>query len=61
MSELEHKGNWEDLKKKLKDRYAILTDSDLDFEEGEEEKLLNHLQERLGKSRKELRETLREL
>lgn len=61
MSELKYKGDWEELKKKLKDRYAILTESDLDYEEGEEEKLLNHLEEKLGKSKKELKDTLREL
>jgi uncharacterized protein YjbJ (UPF0337 family) len=53
MDKLEIKGNWNELKGKLKQRYADLTDADLTFIEGQEEELLGKLQKKIGKSREE--------
>lgn len=61
MEELEFKGNWKKIKGKLKERYAVLTDNDLAFEEGQEEQLLGHLQEKLGKSKEEVKDIIRSL
>ncbi|GGB82875.1 CsbD family protein [Dyadobacter sediminis] len=48
------KGNWNELKGKLKQQYADLTDDDLAYEEGKEDELLGKLQKRLGKTREEV-------
>ena len=61
MDNLELRGNWNELKGKLKQRYAELTDDDLTFEEGREDDLIGRLQQKLGKTDREIRETLRSL
>lgn len=61
MNDLEIKGNWNEVKGKLKEKYAILTDNDLAYEEGQEDQLLGQLQEKLGKSKKEVKDILRDL
>lgn len=55
------KGNWNELKGKLKQRYSTLTDDDLMFEEGKEDEFLGRLQRKLGKSNEEIRSMLRDL
>ena len=52
------KGNWNEIKGKLKQRYANLTDDDLLFVEGKEDELMGILQKRLGKSNQEVRDLL---
>ena len=54
MDKLEIKGNWNELKGKLKQKYANLADDDLTFAEGQTEELLGKLQKKTGKSRQEL-------
>jgi uncharacterized protein YjbJ (UPF0337 family) len=61
MNELRIKNNWDEVKKKLKEKYAVLTDKDLTYEEGKEEKLIHTLQEKLGKSKDEVQELLQDL
>jgi len=56
MNKLTIKGNWNEVKGKLKQRYGQLTDDDLTFEEGKEDELLGRLQQRLGKTKEELRD-----
>lgn len=53
------KGNWNELKGKLKQQYADLTDDDLLYVEGKEEELLGKLQKKLGKTREELEDELK--
>ena len=53
MNKLSFKGNWNEIKGKLKQKYAKLTDDDLTFAEGKEDELLGRLQKRLGKSKEE--------
>jgi uncharacterized protein YjbJ (UPF0337 family) len=48
------KGDWNELKGKLKQKFAILTDDDLLLEEGKEDELYGRLQQRLGKTKEEL-------
>lgn len=55
------KGNWNEIKGKLKQKYAQLTDDDMTFAEGKEEELLGRLQKRLGKSKEDMRRELEEL
>jgi len=55
------RGNWNEFKGKLKQKYANLTDDDLAFSEGKEDELIGRLQTRLGKSNEEIRRILSEL
>lgn len=50
----EIKGNWVEKKGKLKQKFAILTDNDLMFDEGKKEEMLGRLQAKLGKTKAEL-------
>lgn len=61
MDKLEIKGSWNKLKGKLKQEYAELTDDDLQYEQGQEDQLLGHLQEKLGKTRDEIIKKLKTL
>ncbi|RFS19820.1 CsbD family protein [Chitinophaga silvatica] len=54
MDTLSIKGKWNELKGALKKKYADLTDDDLLFEEGQEDKLIGKLQQKLGKTRDEI-------
>jgi uncharacterized protein YjbJ (UPF0337 family) len=58
MSKLGLKGNWNEIKGKLKQKYAQLTDDDLMFAEGKEDELYGRLQKRLGKTKEELRKEI---
>jgi uncharacterized protein YjbJ (UPF0337 family) len=51
----EIKGDWEQLKGKLKQKYANLTDDDLLYEEGKEQEMWGRLQEKVGKTEKEIK------
>ncbi len=54
MNKLQFKGEWHELKGRLRQKFADLTDNDLDFAEGQEKELLGHLQKTLGKSQEEI-------
>ena len=54
MDKLEIKGKWNEVKGKIKQQYADLTDDDLKYEEGQDDELLGRLQKKLGKGRDEL-------
>ena len=58
---LQMKGNWNEIKGKLKQKYGQLTDDDLTFAEGKDEELLGRLQKRLGRTKAELRSEIEEL
>jgi uncharacterized protein YjbJ (UPF0337 family) len=55
MTNLQFKGSWNEVKGKLKQKYARLTDDDLTFAEGKEDELLGRLEKRLGKTKEDLR------
>lgn len=57
-TKLKIKGNWNELKGKLKQKFAKLTDDDLFFMEGKEDELLGRLQKKLGKTHEEIREEI---
>jgi uncharacterized protein YjbJ (UPF0337 family) len=58
MANLNLKGNWNEIKGKLKQQFADLTDDDLMFAEGKEEEMLGRVQQRLGKSKEEVRDMI---
>ncbi len=49
------KGNWNELKGKVKQHYANLTDDDLLYEEGKEDELLGRIQKKTGKTKEEIK------
>jgi uncharacterized protein YjbJ (UPF0337 family) len=51
----EIKGNYNELKGKLKQKFAELTDDDVLFEEGKEDETWGKLQQKLGKTKKEIK------
>src|SRR5204863_3723217 len=61
MTKLEFKGGWNEVKGKLKQKYAQLTDDDLTFAEGKDDELLGRLQQKLGKSKEDLRKEIESL
>jgi uncharacterized protein YjbJ (UPF0337 family) len=50
----EVKGNWNELKGKLKQKFAVLTDNDLMYEEGKKDEMFGKLQIKLGKTKEEM-------
>lgn len=54
MNKLEIKGNWNELKGKLKQEYGDLTDDDLTYAEGKEDELLGRLQQKLGQTKEQI-------
>ncbi|HEV7231019.1 MAG TPA: CsbD family protein [Bacteroidia bacterium] len=61
MEKLNIKGDWNQLKGKLKQKYSMLTDDDLLFQEGKEDELLGRLQTKLGKTKEEVRSFIEKL
>jgi uncharacterized protein YjbJ (UPF0337 family) len=55
MDKLRLKGSWNELKGKLKQQFADLTDNDLLYEEGKEEEFIGRLQKKTGKTKDEVR------
>jgi uncharacterized protein YjbJ (UPF0337 family) len=60
-TKLEIKGNWNEIKGKLKQKYGQLTDDDLTFAQGKDDELLGRLQKRLGQSKEDIRKTIETL
>lgn len=54
MNTTELKGNWDEQKGKLKQKFAALTENDLLFAEGKKEEMMGKLQIKLGKTKAEL-------
>ncbi|WP_110831994.1 CsbD family protein [Pedobacter nutrimenti] len=61
MDTLELKGKWNELKGKVKQAYADLTEDDLKHEEGKDDELLGKLQQKTGKTRDEVVKWLKSL
>ncbi len=47
------KGDWNEMKGKLKQKFATLTDNDLMFEEGKKDEMMGKIQTKLGKTKDE--------
>lgn len=50
----EIKGSWNELKGNLKQKFAELTEDDLLFEEGQDDEMWGKIQQKLGKTKKEI-------
>jgi len=61
MDKLELKGKWNEIKGKVKQSYADLTDDDLKYEEGKDDELYGRLQQKTGKTRDEVVDWLKSL
>lgn len=61
MSNLRIKGNWNEIKGKLKQKYGDVTDDDLKYADGKEDELLGKLQKKTGKSRDEITREINEM
>jgi uncharacterized protein YjbJ (UPF0337 family) len=57
----ELKGNWNETKGKLKQKFAVLTDDDLLFAEGKKDEMLGRLQIKLGKTKEEIQKLIADL
>ena len=55
------KGNWNETKGKLKQQFAILTDSDVLLVEGKHDEMLGRLQIKLGKTKEEIQKLISNL
>jgi len=60
MTKLEIKGDWNITKGKLKQKWAKLTDDDLQFVEGKSEELIGRIQKRTGESREAVEKAVKE-
>ncbi len=55
------KGKWNEVKGKIKKEYADLTDDDLLYEEGKEDELYGRLQQKVGKTKDEVKKWIADL
>ncbi|MBC7934770.1 MAG: CsbD family protein [Rhizobacter sp.] len=58
---LKLKGTFNELKGKIKEQYADLTDDDLLYEEGQDEQFIGRIQQKTGKTKEELAKWIDEL
>ncbi|HEY0653035.1 MAG TPA: CsbD family protein [Chryseosolibacter sp.] len=61
MVKLKMKGDWNVIKGKLKQQFANLTDEDLLFIKDKEEELVGRLQQRIGRTKQQIRDLLTKL
>ena len=61
MNELQFEGEWNELKGKLKQKYAQLIDDDLMYAKGKEDELLGRLEKKLGQKQEEIRKLIADL
>lgn len=57
----EIKGDWNIIKGKLKQKFALLTDSDVLLTEGKQDELIGRIQVKLGKTKEEVKKIISEL
>jgi len=60
MTTLEIKGDWNITKGKLKQKWAKLTDDDLQWAEGKYDELLGRIQKRTGETREAVEKAIKE-
>lgn len=61
MNTTELKGKWNEIKGKLKQKYADLTDDDLLFDEGKEDEMYGKVQQKVGATKEEVEKMFNEL
>lgn len=57
----ELKGNWNETKGKLKQKFALLTDNDLLLIDGKQDEMYGRLQNKLGKTKEEIHKIIADL
>lgn len=55
------KGKWNEVKGKLKQEYSDLTEDDLLYVEGKEDELYGRIQQKVGKSKDEVKKMIADL
>lgn len=60
MTTLEIKGDWNIIKGNLKQKWARLTDDDLQYIDGQQDELLGRIQKRTGESREAVESAIEE-
>ncbi len=60
MNKLEIKGDWNIIKGTLKQKWAKLTDDDLQFVAGKQDELLGRIQKRTGETREAVEKAIKE-
>jgi uncharacterized protein YjbJ (UPF0337 family) len=60
MNTLQAKGNWNIIKGTLKQKWAKLTDDDLQYVEGKEDELIGRIQKRTGETREKVEKVIEE-
>jgi uncharacterized protein YjbJ (UPF0337 family) len=60
MTTLEIKGDWNITKGKMKQKWASLTDDDLQYVEGKSDELLGRIQKRTGQTREAVEKAINE-
>lgn len=60
MTTLEIKGDWNITKGKLKQKWAKLTDNDLQYINGQQEELVGRIQKRTGETREAVEKAIKE-
>ncbi len=60
MTKLEIKGDWNIIKGKLKQKWAKLTDDDLQYIEGKQEELLGRIQKSTGETREAVEKAIKD-
>ena len=60
MTKLEIKGDWNIIKGKLKQKWAALTDDDLQYAEGRQDELIGRIQKRTGETREAVEKAVKE-
>tara|TARA_R110002167_G_scaffold341691_2_gene550176 strand:+ start:8741 stop:8932 length:192 start_codon:yes stop_codon:yes gene_type:complete len=58
---IKKKESWQEKKAVLKQKFALLTDSDLLLKEGKEDEMLQRLQLKLGKTKEEIKQIITQL
>lgn len=61
MEHLNLRNDWNEAKDKLKLKYGQLTDEDLTFAAGREDEMLGRLQQKIGKTKDELKREIEKL
>jgi len=54
-------GNWNEIKGRLKQKFALLTESDMLLAEGKQDEMLGRLQSKLGKTKEEIQKIISEI
>ncbi len=54
-------GSWNEVKGKVKKEYADLTDDDLLYEDGKDDELLGRIQQKIGKTKEQIKDWIEAL